>query len=247
MAQFWCPASRWREGQASLDESESRHAAAVMRLRVGEPMRIFDGEGRAAIGVIAALSPLVQIQNLRLLDPVVSSSCRLRVGVALLPNEAMQEAVAGLTEYGCERISPMRAERSGIRLDRDKAAAKIDQWRRVALTVCKQSHRRVLPAIDPIVDLNDLIHEEFGVDSLRWIASPAGNAPLLREALRSITPSSARPVQITALIGPEGGWSEAELANAVLAGWFPVSLGEEVLRAESAAAFVAATVKALLR
>lgn len=249
MAQFWCAPSDWLGAEACLDLAESRHARDAMRLRCGDAIRIFDGVGRAAEGIVRALAPRVVVGDLVLLAQPVLSPVFLQVAVALLPNEAMQEAVVGLTEYGCDTFLPMTTERSGVRLSVDRRESKLEQWRRAARVVCKQSHRRLPLQIAEIQSFDAVVHAAARPTERRYLADWAEDALCLREAARGIVMNSASeaPVRITVLIGPEGGWTDSERTEARGAGWVPVSLGNEILRAESAACLVAAGFKVLLR
>jgi 16S rRNA (uracil1498-N3)-methyltransferase len=145
--------------------------------------------------------------------------------MAVAKGDRPEWAVQKLTELGVDRIIPVTAARSVVRWDPDRADRHLTRWRAVARAAAMQSRRLVLPVVEELVSLPDLLAERHPGVAL---AEPGGAAPGLD-----------RP---TVLVGPEGGWTDEELAGAVPT----VDLGPTVLRTETAAV-VAGTLLAALR
>jgi 16S rRNA (uracil1498-N3)-methyltransferase len=147
------------------------------------------------------------------------------VGFALVKGSRPELIVAKLTELGMDRIVPVEAARSVVRWEPDRAAGHLERLRRVAREAAMQSRRAWLPEVLPAATLADLVAAEGG-DRLA-LAEPGGGAPSLD-----------RPV---VLVGPEGGWTDAELEQVS----HRVGLGPQILRVETAAITVGALLGAL--
>lgn len=191
-----------------LDDAQAHHLLRVRRLRAGEPVVISDGRGSWRMGTVAAggLEP----------DGPVSFEARPEQlsSVALPPvkGDRSEWAVAKLTELGCDRIIALETERASVRWSAGSATRALDRWRRVAAEASCQSRRTWLPEIEGPRSLVDLAAAEEVV-----LAVPGG-------------PSTTWPSPVVA-IGPEGGWSEEELALSS----HRVGLAAQVLRTETAA------------
>jgi 16S rRNA (uracil1498-N3)-methyltransferase len=186
---------------------DRHHLERVLRLRPGEEVTVADGAGRwrpCRFG--PALEPAGEI--------VVEVPPRppLTVAFALTKGERPEWTVQKLTEIGVDGIMPFVAERSVVRWDEAKAARQVERLRRVAREAAMQSRRAFLPAVADVAGFPDVASRPDAA-----LAAGDGGPPDL-----------ARPCL---LVGPEGGWSDAELAF----GLPRVSLGPTVLRAETAA------------
>ena len=195
----------------ALDDEDTHHLERVLRLRPGQAVTVSDGDGRwrscvwRAGGELEATGPVVARPRP---DPVIT------VAFALTKGERPEWVVQKLTEVGVDRIRPFRAERSVVRWDEAKAAAQVARLRRVARQAAMQSRRVHLAEV---ADVTDFPAVAAGAASRAGLAAPGGGPPGLD-----------RP---TLLVGPEGGWSDGELA----CGLPLVGLGSTVLRAETAA------------
>lgn len=200
-------------GAPAVDDADRHHLERVLRLRAGERVTVSDGAGgwrACVVGPGLVLEPDG--------DPVRSERPRpeLTVGFALVKGERPEWIVQKLTECGVDRIVPFVAERSVVRWDHEKAARNVERLRRVAREAAMQSRRRWLPNVVDAVPFATAVRLVEGV----------GGALADADATEPV--SLARPA---VLVGPEGGWSEGELA----CGLPPVRLGPQVLRAETAA------------
>jgi 16S rRNA (uracil1498-N3)-methyltransferase len=148
------------------------------------------------------------------------------VAFALVKGDKPELVVQKLTELGVDRIIPFRAARSVVHWDDAKAEKAAARWRAVARAATMQSHRPWLPVVEDVTDLTDLLARD-GVA----VAVRAGRPPGLDRAL--------------VVVGPEGGWSDEELAAADRRGVPRVALGGHVLRAETASVTVGALLAAL--
>ena len=198
-------------GRPELDEEDRHHLERVLRLRPGQAVTVSDGAGRwrlCAWGAGAEVEPTGPEVAEPAPQPVVS------VAFALTKGERPEWVVQKLTEVGVDRIVPFRAGRSVVRWDEDKAAAQVARWRKVARQAAMQSRRAWLP-------------EVAEVGHFAAAAGTLGGRSALAD-LGGEPPSLDRPA---ILIGPEGGWADAERD----AGLPVVGLATTVLRAETAA------------
>ena len=209
-----------------LAGDEGRHAATVMRIRVGETVLAGDGRGSVLQGTVVALRPrgLEFTVSLRRVEPPADP--RVIVVQALPKGDRGELAVELLTELGADEIVPWRAARcvtvwSGARGDR--AVAK---WRRTAREAAKQSRRAWIPTVCEPTDTEGVAARLTGTSG----------ALVLHEQATSrfgdfIPPATG---ELVVIVGPEGGITDSELA--LLDGATPVRLGQHVLRTSTAGA-----------
>jgi 16S rRNA (uracil1498-N3)-methyltransferase len=150
---------------------------------------------------------------------------------ALIKFDRFEWIVEKATELGVERILPVEAERSGKGL-LEASRKRTERWARIARESSQQSRRVRAPEIPPAVRFERSLAEEA---DYRYFLEEDAAPPLLR-VLRALPACRAHSSRAALLTGPEGGWTDAERQLAAAAGWQPVSLGPQVLRAETAAA-----------
>lgn len=245
---FYAPPGAFAEGGASvvLSDEESRHLRDVLRLRAGEEAYVFDGEGREFACVVAEAGGRRGAARLgvreRVEPPSPESPLALTLGVALLKGEKFDLVVQKATELGVALIIPVSTKRSDVRLRDDRDAAKrVERWRRLALEAAKQSGRARVPRVEEPRAFETFAGEEPRADSARVLFAERGGA-----GLDALADASRRPTNVTALVGPEGGWDDEELELARARGWTIVTLGGRTLRAETAALAVCALLQHLL-
>jgi 16S rRNA (uracil1498-N3)-methyltransferase len=240
-----------------LPAGAARHVQ-VLRLQPQMTITLFDGLGGEYEAVIEAMgrsNVRVQVLTHQALEREADAHVTLALGVPA--NERMDWLVEKATELGVGAIQPLMTERGVLRLSGERADKKQAHWQAIAVAACEQCGRNRLPQILPVKTLNEWLAEAktattatthsttHGISSgERFILSlQAGSIPL-REALSRTLPEVTHPAQpLCILSGSEGGLSPAEEAKANAAGFKPVTLGNRVLRAETAA--LAALVLAL--
>ncbi|HVF56535.1 MAG TPA: 16S rRNA (uracil(1498)-N(3))-methyltransferase [Pyrinomonadaceae bacterium] len=236
------PQSFARDGaRVALSVEESRHLRDVLRLRAGEEVFVFDGDGREFscvvedVGGRGALTLAVgaRVEALRPESPL-----SLTLAVALLKGEKFDLVVQKATELGASLIAPVITRRADVRLrDAGDAARRAERWQRLALEAAKQSGRARVPSVATPISFASLVTNEHSPpDEMRLMFSERGGHGLKEISVEHT--SAARSV--TALVGPEGGWDDEEIAHARTSGWTVVTLGGRTLRAETAAITVAA-------
>jgi len=216
--------------EISIGENDARYLTRVLRLPVGAPVVLFDGRGGEYEATIASAGRRDVILAVGSHRPVErESALAITVAQGISRGERMDHVVQKTTELGAGAIVPLVCERGVVRLDENRAAARLEHWQRVAAGACRQCGRNRLPRIAPITAVEDWLAAP--ADGLRLVLTPDAD-----RRLTDIEPAGADvdgPVLL--LVGPEGGLTEQEEAAAHAAGFLPVRLGPRVLRTETAA------------
>lgn len=226
------------------DTAQQHHIRDVLRLKKGAKAEIADSSGREYLAEISELSKTaVKFAVIRILSAKEPSGARLTVACAIPKNAKFEDIIDKLTQLGVERIIPMLTERVVVKLDGKKKASRLERYRRIAVSASQQSKRNKIPIIDPVTDFSAVLSKAKDYD-LRLIPHLEGNRKPLTEVLSfSIPIPLPVPMHIFMLIGPEGDFSETEVKSAKNAGFIPVSLGDLILRVDTAAIAAVAIIK----
>ena len=213
-------------GEARLDEDETRHLAQVLRLRVGDDIAVFDGQGRefrARVEQIARAGVLARLVEEH--EPAPEPAVRVTLAQAALKGDKMDEVVRDATMMGVAAIEPLV---TGYTVAPLKPGRAPERWQRVAVSSAKQCRRAVVPRIGGGMTLADWLARD-GAACRVILVEPSASV----EGHPVSTLQGARPADATILIGPEGGWSDEEITAAVAAGYLPITLGRRTLRADA--------------
>jgi len=221
------------DGRATLQDDEARHLVRVVRAKIGDMIVVFDGKG---CHWSARVSEIKRNEVLLDVDALPSDACwtgpELWLAIALPKGDRQKWMVEKLTELGVARLIPLETLR-GVAEATDNSQARME---RVVIEACKQSGRNTLMKIAKSHSLLALL-DSLPSGARLLIADPGGTLPAADQAT---LPAGQTLAPIIALIGPEGGFTQAELAIADRAGARRVSLGSHILRIETAAIALAA-------
>jgi len=218
------PPGSLREGAMQLPEEEARRVRTVLRLEVGDAVELFDGEGALASGRISELRERVTVEvgEVRRREPAPP----LFIAQALAKGDKLELVIQKATELGAAGLIPFDSARAVVKLDARKASERVARWRKIAVEAARQCGRADVPEISEPSDL------------ARVLARP-GAKGLLYEGATDVRLGafldSAGSAPVTLIIGPEGGFTEDEVAEARAAGAAIVGLGERILRTETVA------------
>jgi 16S rRNA (uracil1498-N3)-methyltransferase len=211
---------------ARLDEDEARHLTQVLRLSAGDDIAVFDGEGREFRARVETIARGAAVA--RILEPLTAAAepaVRITLAQAALKGDKMDDVVRDATMMGVAAIEPLVTGHTVAHL---KAGRAPDRWRRIAIASAKQCRRAVVPRIGEGHALADWLTRDRASTRL-ILVEPSADV----EGHALSTMQGARPADATVLIGPEGGWSAAEITAALGAGYLPITLGRRTLRADA--------------
>ena len=211
-------------GQSTvLDERSSHHLARVLRVKVDDSVTVFNGDGYNYSSRVSSVTKAhVTVDLLAKEDPKNESPLSTHLGLAVSKGDRFEWAIKKATELGVSSISPILSQRVDVRLAPERWKKKQDHWQQIVISACEQSGRAVVPEVFPPQPLG------------RWVEAVEAEHkiclhPGLSGALRETPPSS-----VALLIGPEGGLSDDEVAQASDKGFLGINLGPRILRTETA-------------
>ncbi|MDR0634895.1 MAG: 16S rRNA (uracil(1498)-N(3))-methyltransferase [Azoarcus sp.] len=223
VSRFYFPDPLPHAGEVAFPAPAAHHALKVLRLAPGDPVALFDGSGGELRAVFDVRGRKAYAMDGQWVAADRESPLALVLAQALVSADKMDWAIQKAVELGAVGIIPLRAARSVLRLDGERADKKREHWLQVVIAACEQCGRNRLPFVAPAQRLADYLDARD--EAMRLILVPGG------ARLATIRPG-ATPVHL--LVGPEGGWSEDEQALCLRAGCRAVGLGPRILRAETA-------------
>jgi 16S rRNA (uracil1498-N3)-methyltransferase len=215
-------------GPVEMTGPEARHLATVCRLRAGDELRLFNGDGHEyPARVVETTKKSVRLEILSVAEPRRELGFALEIAAPVPKGDRAQFLVEKLTELGVTTFVPLLCRR-GVVQPRE---GKIDKLQRHVIEASKQCGRNVLMRIlEPAPWASYCERGEPA--ELRLVAHPSASETLTEKA-------APVPVTVRGAVGPEGGFTEDEIAVAVAHGWHEVNLGPRILRVETAALFLA--------
>jgi 16S rRNA (uracil1498-N3)-methyltransferase len=218
---------------AVLTGTEARHVSSVLRLSVGTVITLFDGSGSYYEALLTKIASNRVETKIVSIAPYIDISedfhPALHLGIGLLKGKKMDFIVQKSTELGIKSLRPFRSQYCAAQ---DPAAGRFPRWQKIVLEACKQCNRPKPPDMHEVIDFNDLLsisgEEEHELKLVFWEEEGQKS---LQDALGPVGEIKSALV----LIGPEGGFSPAEVKHAIGVGFQPVTLGSRILRAETAA------------
>lgn len=218
----------------SLDGRAARYVTQVLRLRDGQTLTLFDGNGsdyRATVTRASKRECGVAVGELASTE--APGRLLVHLGIGVSRGERMDFAIQKAVELGVAAITPLFTERCVVRLAGERLQQRLMHWHGVVISACEQCGRSRLPQVTAPTSLDD------------WLAAhPRGLVLQHRgDATLATLPPPATPLPL--LIGPEGGLTDDEVAQARAAGFTPVRLGPRILRTETAPLAALAAIQAL--
>ncbi|MEW5839060.1 MAG: 16S rRNA (uracil(1498)-N(3))-methyltransferase [Pseudomonadota bacterium] len=217
----------------SLPKDTRQYMERVMRLKPGQAICLFNGQGGE---FHAELLPQGQAKLMQYLDIECESPLPIRLIQGISKGERMDMTLQKATELGASRISPVTTERSVVRLDEERAERRHERWSSILHSACEQSGRNRIPQLDELRKLDQLLAEPQTDGEARIVLAPGG-----AHTLHGLPP----PKSLSVLIGPEGGLSDDEIQRAITAGFTAIRLGARILRTETAGLAILAAAQTL--
>jgi len=239
MHRFYISPNNWNPGALTLAGPEAHHARDVLRMRAGEKLVLFNGQGREITAEILDLGGNeIRLRKLHEAE-TPPLQCRIVLGQAIPKVRNMELIVQKAVEIGAAEIAPIVSDRTIVQVDSESAALKQTKWQQIAIEAAKQCGQNWLPRVHTprkLAELFSLASEESF--DLRLIGSLQPDAQHLKKVLANyLSEHQHRPRTVLMLIGPEGDFTPAELSLARRYGCQPITLGPIILRVETAAIY----------
>lgn len=237
MHRFYLPPQECEGGILTLTEREAHHAARVLRLRKGEAVVVLNGGGKIYHAEVGEISREAVSLIVRRTEESPAPPCAITLVQAIPKGKILDSIIQKATELGVSRVIPLLSERVITQIDEGNADAKTGHWRTVAVEAIKQSGSPWLPAIEPAARPGQLLGRREDFD-LWFIASLQPGSRHPRGWFEEFRARQGREPKTACIwIGPEGDFTEREVADATAAGARPITLGRLVLRCETAATY----------
>lgn len=225
---------------ALLPRDEAEHLTRVLRLGVGDTVAVFDGRGREFVArVVSADRRDVRVQLVSPAEPAAEPAVAITLVQAVLKTDRMDDVVRDAVMMGVCAIQPIVTKRTETTVAALLRGARVDRWKRIALASVKQSKRAVLPEIRTPLAFDDFAADPMPELALMLVEPSAAKASEVEsDGLRPAEPVSALraepvPHDAAVIVGPEGGWEEAECRAAQRRGIRLVTMGDRTLRADA--------------
>lgn len=216
----------------SLTGKEARHIIDVLRMKKGEKLTVMDGKGHLFESTIEDLNyKEVKVRIDKGISPPPPSPIEISLAQALIKSHPTDYLIQKTTELGISSIRFFYSERTVIKLKPDHLRNKMDRWTEIMKSACKQCGRATLPTLNPPLPFEELINNAPDKNMLKILLWEDENKKDLKKLLRSMS----RLPRVLAMVGPEGGFASNEINLAREAGFHIISLGNRILRAETAA------------
>lgn len=229
MRRFFADSDSFAGDKIVLGKDETRHLRDVLRLAEGDEVAVFDGSGVDYTCVIENMSKkgTILAVSSKHASPSEESPLSLKMCVALTKGDRFEFVIQKCVELGVAKLVPLITDRCDVKLH-DKTESKMDRWKKIVIESSKQCGRGVLMQISEPKSFGTLF-QSSEKDGMILFSERDG------EAMSDFKSTK----ELSALIGPEGGWSDDELAAAKEAGVRIITLGGRILRAETAAISIA--------
>ena len=220
-------------GTMIIRGAEARHICSVLRMGRGDRLILMDEMGRRCRAQIQSIGRReVEVVLEEALEPPAPSPVDITLCQAVLKSPAMDDVVRKASELGVNRIIPFTSRRTVVQIGPQRASVRLEHWQTIARDAAKQSDRRTPAEISSITSLEDMLGGLEDALASKLVLWEQEQTQDLKGLLRSDPPAGGRCIGI---VGPEGGFSEEEIRIVRNAGFLPVSMGNRILRAGTAA------------
>lgn len=243
-ARFYHPAIIAIGQLIELSVENKHHAARVLRLKKGDSITLFNGNGgefSAHIETIRKSSTTVLIDAHHDID--CESPLHIELAQALCVNEKMDWIIQKAVELGVTCIQPVTTARSIVHLSEERSAKRLQHWQRIVISACEQCGRNHLPPVLPLITLPQWLSQKKITRSTHDVHFMLSTTAT--EGLRAFPKPPAGDANLALIVGPEGGFTQEEETAILHSGFIPLRLGKRVLRTESAALAAIAALQAL--
>ena len=221
--------SKKEENSFIMGKADSYHIVKVMRMKIGNTIEVVYNN-MEYLCKITAFTPNVKCEIIEIIEGKKRKIPRVSIAQSLVKEQKMDYILQKSTELGVEEIIPISTERSIIKVE-EKEKKKLERWKKVVKEASEQSKRSTIPVIKDIKNINSLINEKY---DYKLVCSVNEKSKTIKSILSKVNISDT----ILFVIGPEGGLSKKEEEILLENGFQAVTLGDNILRTETASLFV---------
>ena len=214
-----------------IEGGDVNHIKNVLRMQAGEQLMVSDGEGTDYLCEIVSMSDTEVICSV-LSREVSSSECSVKFYLfqGLPKSDKLEHIIQKSVELGVYEIIPVNMSRCIVKYDDKKLKSKLTRWQGIAESAAKQSHRGVIPEVKPVMKYAQALEYAKGCDMILLPYENYKDMAATKEMIEQIQPG----MSVAIFIGPEGGFDPKEGEAAIAAGAKPITLGNRILRTETA-------------
>lgn len=232
MYQFFVDSSQILDKKIIITGGDVNHIKNVLRLKPGEEIAVKNGvDGREYRCGIEEFTQDSVICGLRFIkEEGVELPSKIYLFQGLPKADKMELIIQKSVELGVFEVIPLAAKRCVVKLDEKKAAAKVNRWQSIAEAAAKQSKRGIVPAVREPMTMREAAAYARGMHVKLIPYELADDMAHTREIIEAVRPGES----VAVFIGPEGGFEQSEVEEALAAGIEPITLGKRILRTETA-------------
>ena len=232
MYHFFVEPSQIQGTEVIITGSDVNHIKNVLRMKPGEELSVSNGldqkEYRCGIEECRDDSILCRLRFVK--EDGLELPSRIYLFQGLPKADKMELIIQKAVELGVYEVIPVAARRSVVKLEGKREAGKLARWQGIAEAAAKQSRRRILPKVHPVMSMREAVAYASTMEVRLIPYELAQGMGKTKEILEALQPGQS----VAVMIGPEGGFEESEIREAVDAGMQPVTMGRRILRTETA-------------
>lgn len=232
MYRFFVEPSQIQDKKIIITGSDVNHIRNVLRMKIGEEIAVSNGidnrEYRCGIEEYTEQEVICTLRFVK--EDGVELPAKIYLFQGLPKADKMELIIQKAVELGVHEVIPMVTKRCVVKLDEKKVAAKVSRWQGIAEAAAKQSRRGVIPAVHDVMGMKDAVAYAHSMDIRIIPYELAEEMQHTKEIIEAVKAGQS----VAVFIGPEGGFEESEIQEALAAGIEPVTLGRRILRTETA-------------
>lgn len=231
MYRFFVDKDQIRDGRAEIIGEDVNHMRNVLRMRPGEKVLLSTGdewEYTCSVEHFTDDSVILRVEDAS--RPGKELSSKIWLFQCLPKGDKMETVVQKAVELGAWAVVPVSSSRCIVKLDERRGAQKVKRWNAIAEAAAKQSKRLIIPEVKPVMRFRDALTAAADIDVKLIPYERQDGMAGTRKLLGSIRPGQS----VAVMVGPEGGFDEAEVRMAQEYGFEPITLGKRILRTETA-------------
>ena len=238
MQRYFVEPGQFQGDHVTLTGEDARHISRVLRGKPGDKFIVSDGLSREALVTIKSIGSN-DVSAAVVEELAMTQEPRLKVTVAqsLPKGDKMELIIQKCTEIGAVSFVPFLSERTIVQYDAKKEAKRLDRWSKIAKEAAEQSHRNIIPAVEPPVTWKHLLQTFSAYDAVCFCYEKESGSQL-RHVMKPLADQMSKETDTAAslllVVGPEGGFTGQESREAEAAGAVSVGLGRRILRCETA-------------